>query len=82
MSVLLGGQVEMQHNPQMFCSFDIYHEITEQAGLPGTVLGQRTFEKNSYREAISGTAGRGGNQTQYSLTDGNRCGEKNPMTRK
>lgn len=45
MSVLLGGQVEMQHNPQMFCSFDIYHEITEHAALPGTVLGQRTFEK-------------------------------------
>lgn len=34
----------MQHNPQMFWRFDTYHELSEQAALPETVLGWRTWE--------------------------------------
>lgn len=35
----------MQRNPQMFWRFDTYHELSEHAALPETVLGWRTWEE-------------------------------------
>lgn len=35
----------MQHNPQMFWRFDTYHELSEHAALPETLLGWRTWDE-------------------------------------
>lgn len=57
----------MQHNPQMFCSFDIYREITEHAALPGSVLGQRTFEKIAIGSLFLESLGMGGTKHKTPL---------------
>lgn len=42
----------MQRNPQMFWRFDTYHELTERAALPETMLGWRTWEEVAARGSL------------------------------
>ena len=66
----------MQHNPQMFWSFDTYREITEHAALPGTVLGQRAFEKIAIGRLLLEPLGAGGTKHKTPLLMVIGVGEK------
>jgi len=74
----------MQHNPQVFWSFDICHEVTEHTALPGTVLGQRAFGEITIERLFLEQRGMGRTDTKHKtpLLMVIGVGKKNTMTRK